>query len=351
MSSTYAPLPTNEQLSAPPPTSHTDPARPSSPSSKFRGDSYDPPARTGGNSTRHAIFRALVTTVVCWVVGFVVGGVAVVVFAPDVAGRALEGLSSCAGRAGRRQLWKRQGGAGYSTTTYSGGQGATSTFVKTTRPIVNPGGYTIGTLTGFVPVSTTTLPSSPSASSSPPSTAAASSANETTASVTSPTLTTDTTTEPTQTPGEPSFTRSNPFVLHPESSSAPSSDSIDSVRRLFKRQSPSSSILTSVLKPSPNYPTSLPTAPSTGGKEEYSTSIDTRQGRETTVTLVKTTRPIVNAGGYTIGTLDGAWVDVAKQTDRPPPSSSPSSAPSHAPEKQGHDELRKRNLVRLAEAE
>ncbi|KAL8291255.1 hypothetical protein RQP46_002233 [Phenoliferia psychrophenolica] len=37
----------------------------------------------------------------------------------------------------------------YSTSTYSNGN--TSTFVYTTRPIVNPIGVTIGTLTGYVP--------------------------------------------------------------------------------------------------------------------------------------------------------------------------------------------------------
>lgn len=86
----------------------------------------------------------------------------------------------------------------------------------------------------------------------------------------------------------------------------------------------------------------------------------------------------VNPGGYVIGTLDGAWVDVARQTDRTtlPPSptsaispstssapaavssaapassiaeapaeSTPSAAPAH---KRAHDELRRRNVVQLA---
>ena len=40
--------------------------------------------------------------------------------------------------------------------------GATKTFVRTTRPIVNPGGATIGTLSNaFVPLPTPTLPHNP----------------------------------------------------------------------------------------------------------------------------------------------------------------------------------------------
>jgi len=88
----------------------------------------------------------------------------------------------------------------------------------------------------------------------------------------------------------------------------------------------------------------------------------------------------VNPGGYVIGTLDGAWVDVARQTDRttlppsptsavlPSSSSAPAAVSSAAPEssiaeaaaeptpsaapapahKRAHDELRRRNVVQLA---
>ncbi|BGO95194.1 hypothetical protein NBRC10512_000977 [Rhodotorula toruloides] len=367
MTSQYALLPTKEPIpSSPSSTSSTDPAHPSPSSTKHLSDSYSPPTRPSTPSTRHAILRALLTTLACCVAGFVVGGTGLVLLAPDVAGRAWSGLSCHGAESSDRVggLWKRQaaegGGAGaeYSTTTYEGGKGATSTFVKTTRPIVNPGGYTIGTLTGFVPVSTTTLPASPSTSSSSDSSSASSASmtNETTtSSIPAPTSTADSTSETSETVSEPAFTRSNPFV-HPIST-APFASSISPVsvapeRRLFKRQSPSDSSLTATAT----------------GKEEFRTSIDARPGRETTVTLVKTTRPIVNAGGYTIGTLDGAWVDVAKQTDRPsasspppsfasssassslsdsPPSSSTASA-TMAPDKRAHEELRRRNVVHLA---
>ncbi|BGP35044.1 hypothetical protein JCM10296v2_006874 [Rhodotorula toruloides] len=367
MTARYAPLPTKEEPSSPSSTSSPTDSAPTS--SKLLGESYSPPSRQFSPSTRHAIVRALTTTLACWVVGFVVGGIGLAVLAPDVAGRALSGLRSCGGTEGEGsgRRWKRQaegaagGGAEYSTTTYEGGKGATSTFVKTTRPIVNPGGYTIGTLTGFVPVSTTTLPTSPSApsSSDPPSaSASASSANATTvtSSVAAPTTTADST-EASPTLDEPSFTRSNPFV-HPISTApfAPSASSTGPERKLFKRQSPSNTTL----------PPAATVTATAAGKEESSTSMDTRKGRETTVTLVKTTRPIVNAGGYTIGTLDGAWVDVAKQTDRPSvssPSSLPSSSPSATsepdapadatdkPEKRAHEELRRRNVVHLVGAE
>ncbi|KAK4702547.1 hypothetical protein P7C70_g3679, partial [Phenoliferia sp. Uapishka_3] len=46
----------------------------------------------------------------------------------------------------------------YSTSVYENGD--TSTFVYTTRPIVNPQGYTIGTLTGYVHDSSTPTPTS-----------------------------------------------------------------------------------------------------------------------------------------------------------------------------------------------
>lgn len=71
----------------------------------------------------------------------------------------------------------------------------------------------------------------------------------------------------------------------------------------------------------------------------------------------------INPGGYTIGTLDGGWVDVAKQTDRPTTTlptqeataSSAAAGPTAAPaqegepvEKRHHDELRRRSVVDFA---
>lgn len=152
--------------------------------------------------------------------------------------------------------------------------------------LADVGGYTIGTMTGFVPVSTTTLPASPSASSSSNSSSASSAPSTnvpTPSSIPAPTSTAAAISETSRTADDPSFTRSNPFV-HPISTAPFASASVVPERRLFKRQVPTNTTLE---------PTQTATASSSEGKEEFSTSIETRPGRETTVTLVKTTRPIV----------------------------------------------------------
>lgn len=77
------------------------------------------------------------------------------------------------------------------------------------------------------------------------------------------------------------------------------------------------------------------------GVEEHQTSTDKR-GK--VYTLVKTTRPIINQAGYTVGKLDGAWVDVAKNLPRPSTVTTlPSPAPTAADWKHGHEELRRRS--------
>ncbi|GAA5983372.1 hypothetical protein JCM11641_006049 [Rhodosporidiobolus odoratus] len=213
------------------------------------------------------------------------------------------------GREGSWRWWvKRAGGEEFSTSTLK--DGSTMTFVRTTRPIVNPGGYTIGTLTGFVPVSTTaeaaatSAPTSPSSSPATESPIAASgadgggelnvSASSSAASSAADYSSLPSSTVPAHTVTETAVSTTTvgttQIVTVTETvTSAPSSSPV-----LYKRAAPSSEV-----------------EEEAEGKEEYSTSTD-RKGRS--YTLVKTTRPIVNGGGYTIGTLDGAWVDVAKQT-------------------------------------
>lgn len=137
---------------------------------------------------------------------------------------------------------------------------------------MNPGGFTIGTLTGYVPL--TTVPPSSTASAS---VAAAS---------------------PTPAP-EPAFDFYNvdAHLLHRRGED-------------FEEGRPN---LEAYEEEEPDVSTvQLPAS------EEY--SYQTRHG--TTNTYVKTTRPIVNPGGFTIGTLNGVYV-------KPDPTSAPS-----------HDELR-----------
>ncbi|GAA6059951.1 hypothetical protein JCM10212_003091 [Sporobolomyces blumeae] len=273
------------------------------------------------------------------------------------------------------------GDATYSTSTLR--DGSTQTFVFTTRPIVNPGGYTIGTLTGYVPVPTTTTTTTtttgstpapdtespiPLSTSRPRSTLPASHAASLSSTVTTQASASDvestswhlvsTTTLPPR-PTASASNESGSSGSGPVSTGIASSsgefnfDDTVNYHLLYRRGldfeevpepkpalSPTSSATDAVL-------TSTPTQ-----REELSTSTD-RKG--SLYTLVKTTRPILNPAGFTIGTLNGAWVDVAKQTDRAPSSSSldptraplPSSSSSPTatnpvPGRKAHEELRKR---------
>ncbi|GAA6006077.1 uncharacterized protein JCM10292_006539 [Rhodotorula paludigena] len=277
----------------------------------------------------------------------------------------------------KRQVDEQDGATGkeeYSTTTYLGD---VTTYVKTTRPIINPGGYTFGTLTGYVPVPTTTSTSSATNGSSTVSSAASSAVSSASDSI------------------ETSFTRSVTSLPPPP----PSAASTHAERVVWASAVASSESSLSAAASAPVSTTTVPPSPPAAtarlvkraaepepeldfaevdyhvlhkrgelferqdeaedvqGKEEFSTSTN-RQGE--TFTLVKTTRPIINPGGYTIGTLDGGWVDVAKQTDRPTTTlptqeataSSVAAEPTAAPaqegepvEKRHHDELRRRSVV------
>ncbi|GAA5962950.1 hypothetical protein JCM21900_005355 [Sporobolomyces salmonicolor] len=256
---------------------------------------------------------------------------------------------------GRGRWWKRQqlatsGSTEYSYTTDAAGE--TSTFVKTTRPIVNPGGYTIGTLTGYVAQSSapaadaTSTDSSNALDAEPSSNHSASSLSSAAASSVPPSWENMATTNiptPTstihassRTSGEAAWTltltttvtTTTTITSLPSSSSSPEGESdsneVDSPplhrRALDLEQEEVQDAAVSV--------SSLPVQTTATGSTEYSTSTDKRG---TVVTLVKTTRPIVNPAGYTVGTLDGAWVDVSKQT--------PTARPQGT---RNHEELKKR---------
>ncbi|GAA5915218.1 hypothetical protein JCM6882_003374 [Rhodosporidiobolus microsporus] len=296
---------------------------------------------------------------------------------------------------GEWKWWKRadsaegEEGGGveeFSTSTFKDGR--TSTFVKSTRPIVNPGGFTIGTLTGYVPtlVNSTSAPASTTASSS--SAAGASSVSATASAEDS--FVRETSSVPTKWYAAPTATSSGEdrddetvFVTETTTITAPASTATvtttetetitaapsSAARKLAKREGEDGGgewdfgdvdahLLhrrgeaferAAVESEGEGEGEAQEEKEQEGPKEEYSTSVN-RKG-DATYTLVKTTRPIVNAGGYTIGTLDGAWVDVAKQTDRTSSSSStisPSAtaaatpAPTEEKEKRAHEELRKR---------
>ncbi|GAA5933870.1 hypothetical protein JCM3775_000310 [Rhodotorula graminis] len=372
----------------------------------------DQPSR--GAAARAAIATSVVALVALGVVGFALcggtEGVAALGRAVGCSGGRAARAQELHGGEERHQWARRQeaatGKEEFSTTTYLGD---VTTYVKTTRPIVNPGGYTFGTLTGYVPVPTTTASStaaavnSTSSSSSSLEPAAPSSASFS-RSVTSLPAAPTSSSPPSSAPASAS---SAPDTREPWASRDADADAAESspaatpsaARRLVKRAAAPepawdfAGVDAHLLhRRGEDFEAAEGEAASTQveeqaqeqeeatvtGKEEFSTSTN-RQGG--VVTLVKTTRPIVNPGGYVIGTLDGAWVDVARQTDRttlPPsptstlaavtssssrtsvldaaPASSvdaptttaapaPPAPPAH---KRAHDELRRRNVVQLA---
>ncbi|GAA6040473.1 hypothetical protein JCM8097_004566 [Rhodosporidiobolus ruineniae] len=273
---------------------------------------------------------------------------------------AVEGTAQADGRegggGGSWRWWKRAlGDTELSTSTHTrGGTLWTSTYVRTTRPIVNPGGFTIGTLTGFVPtnISSTASNAAPtnSSSSSATSATAASSASG----------------------SDSGETTSTQFYAAPtDSSSSSSAESGEAAATTTTTATVTETVLSTTTSTETETTTAAPSPPSARrakraledavgeewdfgpqveahllhrrgedferaaegaeeeesedeGKEEFSTSTN-RKG--SVATLVKTTRPILNPAGFTVGTLSGAWVDVAKQTDR---SSSLSTIPSSA---------------------
>ncbi|GAA5869526.1 hypothetical protein JCM1840_004448 [Sporobolomyces johnsonii] len=362
----YEPLPTSPRTDSPlldekPPLARTDTAS--------RQESGSPSPR---RSTRTALLRAVAVTLLtlfsgCVLLGGLYGlqlGVlgracsrsrAGLSLEEDAVVRIQEELVPGAGT-GRARWWKRQQLATSGSTEYSyttDAEGETSTFVKTTRPIVNPGGYTIGTLTGYVAQSSTpaaeatstdssdALVAEPSSndSASSSSSAAASSAppsweNTANGSIPTPTstvhatflhngeaawtstLTTIVTTTITSLPSAPASA----------SSSAEGESDFNEVdfHRLHRR---SLDVEPEEAQDAAVGVSSIPVQTTATGSAEYSTSTDKRG---TVVTLVKTTRPIVNPAGYTVGTLDGAWVDVSKQT------------PTARPQARSHEELKKR---------
>ncbi|KWU41675.1 hypothetical protein RHOSPDRAFT_27474 [Rhodotorula sp. JG-1b] len=225
----------------------------------------------------------------------------------------------------------------YSSLTTTGEQGepTTQSFVYTTRPIVNPGGYTIGTLTGYVQITATPTNNATSSFSS---------------LLTEPTPTSTPTSISTETaaqeePANTDYSRV-PWVSRDHETDEDTAPSVPTAgTRLAKR----AEIIDDESAPEPTVteaPSPIATTPSASATDgaEFSTSTD-RAG--SVYTLVKTTRPIVNPGGFTIGTLDGAWVDVAKQTQAANRKKRAASSPIAVPNN-SHDELRRRNVVDFA---
>ncbi|GAA5988065.1 hypothetical protein JCM5350_003923 [Sporobolomyces pararoseus] len=269
----------------------------------------------------------------------------------------------------------------FSTSTLR--DGSTQTFVYTTRPIVNPGGYTIGTLTGYVPVSTQAQDAGPTTTTAEPtetpqsssSTLSSSSSSSTRSASTIPHSASSTSFLPSRTPSPNTSTPSDSWsristtsVPFPTSTSIVERDStptgesqefdFDEVdyhllhrRGLDFESEPSSLSQPEFASPieeeftpsSLSTVTSIPSSTSTTtmtGVEEFSTSTD-RKGQ--VYTLVKTTRPILNPGGYTIGTLNGGWIDVEKIK----PTSTATLTPPSSKRSSGHEELRKREVTNL----
>ncbi|KAK4049950.1 hypothetical protein OIV83_003774 [Microbotryomycetes sp. JL201] len=218
----------------------------------------------------------------------------------------------------RHNFPRQQASPTYSTTTNSNGD--VSTFVYTTRPIINPAGATIGTLTGYVPLTTdvpasdtsimTVTPTSPSSSSRAEPPTFSTTTFENSAGSATATSTFVYTTRPIVNPagatigtltGYVPLTSAPTSTFHSITPSPKPSDSpsllddefaveID-LHLLHRRGVDFKAAYEQVVHPSP--------AP------EFSFS--SNQDGET-VTFVKTTRAIVNPAGATIGTLNGAFV-------------------------------------------
>ncbi|KAL8291253.1 hypothetical protein RQP46_002231 [Phenoliferia psychrophenolica] len=148
----------------------------------------------------------------------------------------------------------------YSTSVYPNGD--TSSFEYTTRPIVNPGGYTIGTLTGYQHISASPRPSS--SPTSPPT---------------------------------------------PTSPSSPYETEIEDLHIRHKRG------FNFEDDAGEEEEAPVPT-PTRIGETDYSYA---REKNGDTSVYVKTTRAIVNPIGVSIGMLDGAYVRVGKYEPTPVP--------------------------------
>ncbi|KAK4046964.1 hypothetical protein OIO90_006382 [Microbotryomycetes sp. JL221] len=257
----------------------------------------------------------------------------------------------------KRQQQQTSNSPTYSTTTFINGQ--VSTFVYTTRPIVGPQGATIGTLTGYVPLTTSVESSSSSSSTTPTSTSSAT-------HVPSPTYSTTTlsddqgdatstatfvyTTRPIINPAGATIGTLTGYVpLTTAISTESKATSEASIATSKPTTEPSSSLsmtesqldfgleidLHLLHKRGLNFESayeqqqqqqnqqSITIESIQHSKTEFSFATN-QQGQ--TLTFVKTTRPIVGPQGVTIGTLDGAFV---KYTPTQTPTSS-------------HDELRRR---------
>ncbi|TNY19507.1 hypothetical protein DMC30DRAFT_302062 [Rhodotorula diobovata] len=283
---------------------------------------------TRGAAARAALCTAFVAVVALSVVGFALcgsDGIAAISRAAGCGGGGSRVQQQEGGGAQGHQWAKRQADAEesttgkeeFSTTTYLGD---VTTYVKTTRPIVNPGGYTFGTLTGYVPVPTTTAVSSnPASSSSADSSESEAPSASFSRSVTSlPSMTTSTATSsasagassapsasasPVQDEREPWASREAEAAA---ASAASSSTTSAPVRRLVKRAAAPEPAwdfaavdahllhrrgedFEAAAQAEVQDETLLGGTETVTGKEEFSTSTN-RQGG--VVTLVKTTRPI-----------------------------------------------------------
>ncbi|KDE02244.1 hypothetical protein MVLG_07186 [Microbotryum lychnidis-dioicae p1A1 Lamole] len=248
----------------------------------------------------------------------------------------------------RRGRWaKRTERSEYSFSTKNG---TVATYIYTTKPIVNPGGYTIGTLTGYVtytgkPFSTTTSAAPAATSSSAPTSISTLTSTKTSDS------THDESTSSTERHSHPSNTASPTHTKHHSAPTPTNPPTIpDSLLQLLvngpkrlKRsleQDAQEQLLEKETSSVP--PNTVTTAVSNQDGREYSYSVRKDGG---TATFVKTTRPIVNPAGYTIGTLDGVFVELKTPRSRPTDTAKGGGVKNpklHQPVVRSREELRKR---------
>ncbi|SCZ94707.1 BZ3500_MvSof-1268-A1-R1_Chr12-3g04059 [Microbotryum saponariae] len=254
----------------------------------------------------------------------------------------------------RRGRWaKRNERSEYSFSTKNG---TVATYIYTTKPIVNPGGYTIGTLTGYVTY--TGKPFSTTASAAPAATSSSAPTSISTLTSTKPTDSThEESTSSTEAEGHshPSNTNTaSPTRKEHHSAPTPTdpptiADSllhllVNGPKRLKRSldQDAQEQLLEQGTPSVP--PNTVTTVPDQDGRE-YSYSVRKDGG---TATFVKTTRPIVNPAGYTIGTLDGVFVEL--KTTRPRSTGTAErggvkNPKVHQPVVRSREELRKRASV------
>ncbi|SGY55242.1 BQ5605_C006g03994 [Microbotryum silenes-dioicae] len=269
----------------------------------------------------------------------------------------------------RRGRWaKRTERSEYSFSTKNG---TVATYIYTTKPIVstlasrsrneseptgakgnahlalfsrqvNPGGYTIGTLTGYVTY--TGKPFSTTASAAP---AATSSSAPTSISTLTSTKTSDSThDEPTSSTERHSHPSNTASPMHKKHHFAPTPTNPPTIP---------DSLLQLLVNGPKRLKRSLDQDAQEQVLEKETSSVPSNTVTTAdwgTATFVKTTRPIVNPAGYTIGTLDGVFVELktprSRSTD-PAKGGGVKNPKVHQRVVRSREELRKRARVDFEE--